>query len=144
MDTAHLDDLEARLGKLARVLTGEPRVAVSIGAGGPRVEHERFVLPSHAADAAESTEGDESDEDLLIGYLDLLAARWRYSAQARLDIAEAGVTGRIAQAIEDRRVLGRLVAAYPGARQYVERMRAQLTRDASRRWAALAWRERLV
>lgn len=141
MDSARPDDLEARLGKLARVLTGETRLAVSIGAGGPRVEHGRFVLPSHAAESTEST---ESDEALLIGYLDLLAARWRHSAQPRLDTVQAGVTGRIAQAVEDRRVLARLVAAYPGARRYVERLRAQLARDASRRWGALAWRERLV
>ncbi|WP_028221162.1 cobaltochelatase CobT-related protein [Paraburkholderia oxyphila] len=153
MDAARLDDLEARLGKLARVLTGEPRLAVSIGAGGPRVEHERFVLPSHADEstqaaqavqAAQSGESTEADEDLLIGYLDLLAARWRHSAPHRLDLAQAGVTGRIAQAVEDRRVLARLVAAYPGARRYVERLRAQLARDASRRWGALSWPERLI
>lgn len=144
MDTARLDDLEARLGKLARVLTGEPRLAVSIGAGGPRVERGRFVLPSHAAQSAPSGECTEADEDLLTGYLDLLAARWRHSTEPRLDVAEAGVTGRIAQAVEDRRVLARLVAAYPGARRYVERLRAQLAHDASRRWGTLAWRERLV
>ncbi|MDR3098948.1 MAG: cobalamin biosynthesis protein CobT [Paraburkholderia sp.] len=147
MDATRPDDLETRLGKLARVLTGEPRLSVSIGAGGPRVEHERFVLPSHAAGAepsTPSTQSTEADEDLLIGYLDLLAARWRHSARLRLDTAQAGVTGRIAQAVEDRRVLARLVAAYPGARRYVERLRAQLARDASRRWGALAWRERLV
>ncbi|QBR03183.1 cobaltochelatase CobT-related protein [Paraburkholderia pallida] len=156
MDAARLDDLEARLGKLARVLTGEPRLAVSIGAGGPRVEHQRFVLPSHAdestqaaqdvqaAQPGESTEATEADEDLLIGYLDLLAARWRHSAPPRLDLAQAGVTGRIAQAVEDRRVLARLVVSYPGARRYVERLRAQLARDASRRWGALSWSERLI
>jgi|GEM_PF-939585 len=147
MDRVRLDELEARLGKLARVLTGEPRVAVSIGAGGPRVEHERFVLPSHAGEPAQSAQPDASadaDEDLLVGYLDLLAARWRHSAQPRLDTARAGVTGRIAQAVEDRRVLARLVTTYPGARRYVERLRAQLARDASRRWSALTWRERLV
>jgi cobaltochelatase CobT len=150
MDAARLDDLEARLGKLARVLTGEPRLAVTIGAGGPRVERERFVLPSRVPESAGSTEPteaaepDDADEDLLTGYLDLLAARWRHSAMPRLDTAQAGVTGRIAQAVEDRRVLGRLIEAYPGARRYVERLRAQLARDASRRWGALAWRERLV
>ncbi|TDG18985.1 cobalamin biosynthesis protein CobT [Paraburkholderia silviterrae] len=81
---------------------------------------------------------------MLIGYLDLLAARWRHSAQPRLDLAQAGVTGRIAQAVEDRRVLARLVAAYPGARRYVARLRAQLASDASRRWGALSWPERLM
>jgi cobalamin biosynthesis protein CobT len=132
-----VDDLEVKLGKIARVLTGEPRVSVVIGAGGPHVERERFVLPTHAAD-----HGD--DEDVLLGYLDLLAARFRYSATARLDTAAAGVTGRIAQVIEDRRVLARLVGDYPGARRYVGRLRAQLARDAARRWTTLPWRERLV
>jgi hypothetical protein len=132
-----IDDREAKLGKIARVLTGEAGVNVAIGAGGPRVERERFLLPTHAAD-----HGD--DEDVLLGYLDLLAARFRYSEVVRLDTAEAGVTGRIAQAIEDRRVVARLIGDYPGARRYVERLRAQLARDAARRWTALPWRERLV
>lgn len=137
MAAPNLDDLEAKLGKIARVLTGEARVSVAIGAGGPRVEQGRFVLPTHAAD-----HGD--DEDVLLGYLDLLVARFRYSEVARLDAAEAGVTGRIAQAIEDRRVAVRLIDDYPGARRYFERLRAQLARDAVRRWTALPWRERFI
>lgn len=137
MATPTVDDLEAKLGKIARVLTGEPRVSVMIGAGGPRVERERFVLPSHAAD-----HGD--DEDVLLGYLDLLAARFRYSTTVRLDTAAAGVTGRIAQVIEDRRVLARLLGDYPGARRYVGRLRTQLALDAARRWTTLPWRERLI
>ncbi|WP_322054327.1 cobaltochelatase CobT-related protein [Paraburkholderia bannensis] len=147
MDSARIDALEMRLGKLARVLSGEPRVTVSIGAGGPRVEHERFVLPSRAFETTwdtESIEVAEAEEALLTGYLDLLAARWRYSAALRLDTAQAGVTGRIAQMIEDRRVLARLAADFPGARRYMARWRAQLANDAARRWQALAWPERLV
>lgn len=143
MQTAQIDELEARLGKLARVLTGEPRVTVSMGAGGPRVERERFVLPTHQS-TNDPAAGATHDEDLLLGYLDLLAARWRHSAIRRLDLAEAGVTGRIAQAVEDRRVLARLLADYPGARRYVERWRAQSALEAARRWQTLAWRERLV
>lgn len=137
MSTPAAADLEATLGKLARVLTGEPRASVTIGAGGPHVEGVRFVLPTHAADHGES-------EDVLLGYLDLLAARFRYSEATRLDTAQAGVTGRIAQAIEDRRVLDRLIDDYPGAQRYVRRWRAQLAQDAARRWTSLPWRERLV
>ncbi|WP_321956628.1 cobaltochelatase CobT-related protein [Paraburkholderia bannensis] len=147
MDSVRIDALEVRLGKLARVLSGEPRVAVSIGAGGPRVEHERFVLPSRALETTwdtESIEVAEAEEALLTGYLDLLAARWRYSASLRLDTAQAGVTGRIAQMIEDRRVLARLAADFPGARRYMALWREQLARDAARRWQTLAWPERLV
>ncbi|WP_027818607.1 cobaltochelatase CobT-related protein [Paraburkholderia bannensis] len=147
MDSARIDALEVQLGKLARVLSGEPRVTVSIGAGGPRVEHERFVLPSRALETTRETESievAEAEEALLTGYLDLLAARWRYSAQLKLDTAQAGVTGRIAQIVEDRRVLTRLAAQFPGARRYMARWRAQLANDAARRWQTLAWPERLV
>jgi cobaltochelatase CobT len=147
MDSARIDDLEVRLGKLARVLTGEPRVTVSIGAGGPRVEHERFVLPSRVLDIAkddESIEDVEREEVLLTGYLDLLAARWRHSDAHRLDTAQAGVTGRIAQIIEDRRVLSRLAADFPGARRYMACWRAQLAHDAAHRWQTLTWTERLM
>lgn len=147
MDSTRIDDLEVRLGKLARVLSGEPRVTVSIGAGGPRVEHERFVLPSRALETTmdtESIEEGEAEEALLTGYLDLLAARWRYSASRQLDRAQAGVTGRLAQIVEDRRVLGRLAAEFPGARRYMSRWRAQLASDAARRWQTLTWPERLV
>ncbi|WP_322046293.1 cobaltochelatase CobT-related protein [Paraburkholderia sp. J67] len=147
MDNARIDELEVRLGKLARVLTGEPRLAVSIGAGGPRAERERFVLPSRVLDSikdSEAIEDVEAEEALLTGYLDLLAARWRHSAAYRLDTVQAGVTGRIAQTIEDRRVLARLVADFPGARRYVSRWRAQLASDAARRWQMLTWPERLV
>ncbi|WP_322013395.1 cobaltochelatase CobT-related protein [Paraburkholderia sp. J12] len=137
MSLSTAGDLEATLGKIARVLTGEPRVSVTIGPGGPRMEKARFVLPSHASD-----HGD--DEDVLLGYLDLLAARFRYSEAVRLDDPKAGVTGRIAQVIEDRRVLERLLGDYPGAQLYVQRWRVQQAQDAARRWTALPWRERLV
>ncbi|MBN3856823.1 cobalamin biosynthesis protein CobT [Paraburkholderia sp. Ac-20340] len=139
MDSTLIDDLEVRLGKLARVLTGAASATVSIGAGGPRLEGERFVLPSRALEIEK-----DSESLLLTGYLDLLAARWRFSAVERLDVAQAGVTGRIAQAIEDRRVVARLLADFPGAQQYVTRWRAQLARDAARRWQTLTWSERLV
>ncbi len=147
MDSTRIDDLEVRLSKLARVLTGEPRVSVSIGAGGPRVEYERFVLPSRVlkiTQDGESIEDVEGEEALLTGYLDLLAARWRHSAAHRLDTAQAGVTGRIAQVIEDRRVWRRLVADLPGAKRYMACWRAQLAHDVARRWQTLTWPERLV
>lgn len=130
-------DPEGALGRVARVLTGDPRVSVAFGAGEPHVQGERFVVPARLVDAPAS-------EAALFGALDLLAARYRYSEAARLDTLQAGVTGRIAQAVEDRRVLAQLALAYPGARHYVERWRAQRTADIAWRWSALAWRERLV
>ncbi|HTR11248.1 MAG TPA: cobalamin biosynthesis protein CobT [Paraburkholderia sp.] len=130
-------DPEGALGRLARVLTGDTRVSVAFGAGEPRVEGERFVLPARLADAPAS-------EAAVLGALDLLAARHRYSEVARLDAPQAGVTGRIAQAVEDRRVLAQLAQVFPGARRYLERWRAQRAQEIARRWPALAWRERLA
>ncbi|QGZ60178.1 cobalamin biosynthesis protein CobT [Paraburkholderia acidiphila] len=130
-------DPEGALGRLARVLTGDTRVSVSFGAGEPHVEGERFVLPARLTD-------DAAHEAVLLGALDLLAARHRYSEAARLDTPQAGVTGRIAQAIEDRRVLAQLARAFPGAQRYAQSWRAQRSDDIARRWPKLAWRERLA
>ncbi|MCP3720398.1 cobalamin biosynthesis protein CobT [Paraburkholderia sp. CNPSo 3281] len=134
--TASADPAGA-LGRLARVLTGDSRVSVTFGAGEPRVEGERFVLPARLA-----SEG--ANEAALLGALDLLAARHRYSEVARLDTPQAGVTGRIAQAIEDRRVLAQLARAFPGAQRYAQSWRTQRGEALARRWSKLAWRERLA
>ncbi|MCP3728208.1 cobalamin biosynthesis protein CobT [Paraburkholderia sp. CNPSo 3272] len=134
--TASADPAGA-LGRLARVLTGDSRVSVIFGAGEPRMEGERFVLPARLA-----SEG--ANEAALHGALDLLAARHRYSEEARLDTPQAGVTGRIAQAIEDRRVLAQLARTFPGAQRYATSWRAQCADAVARRWSKLAWRERLA
>ncbi|MEM5451496.1 cobaltochelatase CobT-related protein [Paraburkholderia guartelaensis] len=134
--TASADPAGA-LGRLARVLSGDSRVSVTFGAGEPRIEGERFVLPGRLA-----TDG--VDEAALLGALDLLAARRRYSEAARLDTPQAGVTGRIAQAIEDRRVLAQLALAFPGAPRYAQSWRTQRGEAVARRWSKLAWRERLA
>jgi cobalamin biosynthesis protein CobT len=134
-------DPEGALGRLARVLTGDARVSVAFDAGEPRVEGERFVLPARLAGVVSS---EAANEATLLGALDLLAARYRYSESARLDTPQAGVTGRIAQAIEDRRVLAQLALAFPGARAYAQRWRAHRAQEAARRWSTLAWRERLT
>ncbi|QGZ66888.1 cobalamin biosynthesis protein CobT [Paraburkholderia acidisoli] len=134
---------ELALGRLARVLSGDARVSVAFGAGEPHVRAEpgesgvHFVLPARLAENAAHEAG-------LLGALDLLAARQRYSDTVRLDHPRAGVTGRIAQAVEDRRVLARLGAAFPGAQHYVDRWRAQRGEEIARRWPGLPWRERLA
>ncbi|WP_321930122.1 cobaltochelatase CobT-related protein [Paraburkholderia guartelaensis] len=130
-------DPEGALGRLARVLTGDSRVSVTFGAGEPRIEGERFVLPARLA-----SEG--ANESALLGALDLLAARHRYSETARLDTPQAGVTGRIAQAIEDRRVLAQLARAFPGAQRYAQSWRTERGEAVARHWSKLAWRERLA
>ena len=134
--TASADPAGA-LGRLARVLTGDSRVSVTFGAGEPRIEGERFVLPARLA-------GEGANEAALLGALDLLAARHCYSEAARLDTPQAGVTGRIAQAIEDRRVLAQLARAFPGAQRYAQSWRMQRGEAVARRWSKLAWRERLA
>ncbi|WP_321915515.1 cobaltochelatase CobT-related protein [Paraburkholderia sp. J11-2] len=134
-------DPEGALGRLARVLTGDTRVSVTFGAGEPRVEGERFVLPARLVSEGAN---EAANEAALLGALDLLAARHRYSQAARLDTPQAGVTGRIAQAIEDRRVLAQLARTFPGARRYAQSWRAQRSDDIARRWPKLAWRERLA
>lgn len=134
---------EVALGRLARVLSGDTRVSVAFGAGEPHAQGERgehgvrFVLPARLAESG-------AHEAELLGALDLLAARHRFSETARLDTPQAGVTGRIAQAVEDRRVLARLGAAFPGAQHYVDRWRAQRGGEIARRWQTLPWRERLA
>ncbi|MEX3963207.1 hypothetical protein AB4Y42_13460 [Paraburkholderia sp. EG286B] len=134
--TASADPAGA-LGRLARVLTGDSRVSVTFGAGEPRIEGERFVLPARLAN-------DGANEAPLLGALDLLAARHRYSEAARLDTPQAGVTGRVAQAIEDRRVLAQLARAFPGAQRYAQSWRMQRSEAVARRWSKLAWRECLA
>ncbi|MEX3944796.1 cobalamin biosynthesis protein CobT [Paraburkholderia sp. BR10937] len=134
--TASADPAGA-LGRLARVLTGDSRVSVTFGAGEPRIEGARFVLPARLAN-------DGANEAPLLGALDLLAARHRYSEAARLDTPQAGVTGRIAQAIEDRRVLAQFARAFPGAQRFAQSWRMQRSEAVARRWSKLAWRERLA
>ncbi|MEM5403463.1 cobaltochelatase CobT-related protein [Paraburkholderia unamae] len=134
--TASADPAGA-LGRLARVLTGDSRVSVTLGAGEPRIEGARFVLPARLAN-------DGANEAPLLGALDLLAARHRYSEAARLDTPQAGVTGRIAQAIEDRRVLAQFARAFPGAQRFAQSWRMQRGEAVARRWSKLAWRERLA
>jgi hypothetical protein len=130
-------DLESTLGKMARVLTGELGVSVAFGPDGPRVERGRIVIPAFEI-------SDDTDRDALTGYLDLLAARAKYSALDQLAALDAGITQRLAQVIEDRRVCAELFATYPGARGFVGQLRRRAARDAAARWHTLAWRDRLV
>jgi cobalamin biosynthesis protein CobT len=131
------DNLESALGKMARVLTGQYGVTVAFSPDGPRVERGRIVIP-----AFEIT--DDTDRDALTGYLDLLAARSKYSAIERLAALDAGVTQRLAQVIEDRRVCAELFAAYPGSRQFIGQLRRHAARNAGKRWHTLSWRDRLI
>ncbi len=101
------------LTKLACVLTGDAQVEVVVSDEGPRVDAHRLVVPSC------------DDEDLLVAYVDLLAARVAHGdAQAFGDVS-APVERKLAQIIDDRRACERLLATYPGARRYIERWRGR-------------------
>ncbi|SAL55484.1 putative cobalamin biosynthesis protein, CobT [Caballeronia sordidicola] len=125
------------LSRLARVLTGRYGVTVSFDAHGPRVECDRIVLP-------ESAVPDSLNADALTGQLDLLAARWKFSAIDRLDALPPGPARQLAQVIEDRRVCERLFNDYPGARGYIGTLRKQKARATHARWPTLPWRDKLI
>jgi hypothetical protein len=127
------------LGRLARVLTGHYGVTVSFDTSGPRVERERIVLSEPAPDAT-----DAPDADALTGQLDLLAARWKFSAIDQINALPSGPARQLADVIEDRRVCERLFIAYPGARGYIEKLRAQKARAIHERWPGLPWRDKLI
>lgn len=128
---------ESTLGKIARVLTGQYGIEVAFSPEGPRVEHGRIVIPSWDV-------VDERDRDALTGYLDLLVARAKYSANDALATLGDGTHQRLAQVIEDRRVCAQLLERYPGARWFVGQLRRHAARDARQRWGKLSWRDRLI
>jgi hypothetical protein len=128
---------ESTLGKIARVITGRYGVSVVFSPDGPRVERGRIVIPDRAADLA-------LEKDVLVGYLDLLAARAKHSSLDALAAQPAGVTAELAQVIEDRRVASLLMESYPGARWFLGVLRAHAAREVQRRWPHLHWRVRLV
>jgi Cobalamin biosynthesis protein CobT VWA domain len=135
----HSDTTQIMLGKMARVLTGRYGATVSFDTSGPRVERDRIVLPELAPGAA-----GPADLDALTGQLDLLVARSKYSTISEISALNSGVTQRIAQAIEDRRVCERLFNDYPGARRFVGKLREQKARTTHARWPTLAWRDKLI
>ncbi|MGH8781683.1 cobaltochelatase CobT-related protein [Paraburkholderia sp.] len=128
---------ESTLGKIARVLTGQYGIEVAFSPEGPRVERGRIVIPSWDV-------VDERDRDTLVGYLDLLVARAKYSANDALAALGNGTDRRLAQVIEDRRVCAQLLERYPGARGFIGHLRRHAAHDARQRWQKLSWRDRLI
>lgn len=130
-------EFESTLGKMARVLTGQYGIAVAFSPDGPRVEPGRIVIPPYEV-------ADQRSRDTLVGYLDLLVARSKYSANEELAALGSGTERRLAQVIEDRRVGRLLLENYPGARWYLGRLRAHACQDVARRWHSLSWQDKLV
>ncbi|MEM5457866.1 cobalamin biosynthesis protein CobT [Paraburkholderia phytofirmans] len=128
---------ESTLSKVARVLTGQYGVTVAFSPDGPRVEPGRIVIPDYEFNG-------EVERDVLIGYLDLLVARAKHASLAQLDALPSGVAANLAQVIEDRRVCGRLLDEYPGARWFIGKLRVHAAERVRQRWPKLHWRDRLV
>ncbi|RDV00607.1 cobaltochelatase CobT-related protein [Trinickia dinghuensis] len=135
------DDTLAYLSRLARALTGRDRLEVVIADDGddPHLSEDRFVLPEIASGA------DASIRIMtMTGYVDLLAARARFSDYDALDRLHASAARRLAQAIEDRRACERLMEIFPGAASFLSHSRVQTARAMSVRWTKLSWAEKLT
>lgn len=130
-------ELEAALAKVARVITGQDAMSVAFDARGPGVANDRITLPL--------TSGAEMPAiEVLIGYVDLLAARIKHSRLQELDALGTGVVKDLAQSVEDRRICQQLFDAYPGARWFVLKLREHAAQDTRKRWSALSWRDKFL
>ncbi|MBI0330600.1 cobaltochelatase CobT-related protein [Burkholderia plantarii] len=133
-----------RLGKLARVLTGDAAVQVRISRDGPA------LLPDGEPPAATllvvpaSAGGAPLTDDELAGWVDLLAARLRFGEPARRARVASHVTRALAEAIDDHRASLALLARFPGAAPLLARQREAAARETALRWPKLSWRERFV
>jgi len=130
-------DFESTLTKVARVLTRQYDVEIVFSPTGPRVEPGKIIIPE-----LEST--DEAGRDVLVGYLDLLVARAKYSELKALAKRGRGLEQRLAQIIEDRRVCTLLLHDYPGAQWFLRSLRAHADTRASAKWDALSWSARYL
>jgi len=130
-------DFESTLAKVARVLTRQYDVEIVFSPTGPRVEPGKIIIPE-----LEST--DAAGRDVLVGYLDLLVARAKYSELKALAKRGRGLEQRLAQLIEDRRVCTLLQHDYPGAQWFLRSLRAHADTQASAKWDTLSWSARYL
>ncbi|WGY72982.1 cobalamin biosynthesis protein CobT [Burkholderia cepacia] len=132
------DDARSQhLTRLARTLTQRHGIEVRFARHGPVVRRDLLLLP-------DTLLAGEIDDDAITGLVDLHAARVRFGALDDVAALVSPAVRAIAQAIDDRRVAGCLVAIYPGANAFLGRMRAVSAADTLRRWPRMAWRDRLM
>jgi cobalamin biosynthesis protein CobT len=131
-------EFESDLARIARALTRRYDVRIVFGPGAARVEGNTVVLPAQQEGRIE--------RDVLIGYLDLLAARAKFSPDAHkiFSGARSRFVQRLAQIVEDRRVARRLQRDYPGAQVFFARLRRHALHQAGRRWRSWSWSARLL
>ncbi|WP_423372183.1 cobaltochelatase CobT-related protein [Burkholderia sp. LMG 32019] len=125
------------LTRLARTLAQRHGIEVRFARHVPLAQRDLLVLP-------DTLLAGDVDDDAIVGLVDLYAARARFGAIDDIAALSSPAVRAIAQAIDDRRAAGRLVAHYPGAMAFLRRMRAAAATDALRRWPQMAWRDRLV
>ncbi|WP_241303429.1 cobaltochelatase CobT-related protein [Burkholderia stabilis] len=131
------DARSLHLTRLARTLTQRHGIEVRFARHGPLAQRDMLVLPDTLLDGT-------VDHDAITGFVDLHAARIRFGDIDAIAALTAPVVRAIAQAIDDRRAAGRLVALYPGATVFLHRMRARSAADTLRTWPRMAWRDRLL
>jgi len=116
--------MEAYLSKIARTLTREPRVSVRFEVQGnarsstqdaPDDDAYLLRLPVQAAPLALIDPATAPPPDALIGYVDLLAARFNDVDQSRIAALGSAHLRDIAQCIDDYRACSALVLTYPGS-----------------------------
>ncbi|MBN3782411.1 cobalamin biosynthesis protein CobT [Burkholderia sp. Ac-20345] len=131
------DTRSLHLTRLARTLAQRHGIEVRFARHVPVAQRELLVLP-------DTLLAGNVDDDAITGLVDLHAARARFGTIDDIAALASPAVRAIAQAIDDRRVAGRLAAIYPGAMTFLRRMRATTAADTLRRWPRMPWRDRLV
>ncbi|MEC5406444.1 VWA domain-containing protein [Paraburkholderia sp. MPAMCS5] len=131
------NDALMHLSRLARALTGREDIEVVFADDGPQLRHDTMVLPANLSDSVTSIQ-------VMTGYVDLLAARARFSAAEIVERANSPIVRRLAEIVDDRRACALLVAEYAGAATFLKHLREALASDALQRWPKLAWKDKLA
>ncbi|WP_322076714.1 cobaltochelatase CobT-related protein [Burkholderia cepacia] len=131
------DARSLHLTRLARTLAQRHGIEVRFARHGPLAQRDLLVLP-------DTLLAGDVDDDAIVGLVDLHAARVRFGAIDAVAALASPAVRAIAQAIDDRRAAGRLVARYPGAMTFLRQMRVASAADTLRRWPRMAWRDKLV